>query len=137
MDSREKLYGVDIVFPCLSFFFSFYLSYMPPADELENIIKRGQFLCYFYQRESRESKTQCLQFKMMQACRKKTSWIKHFSRSNTYVYARNIVIEILSFRFFFFFFFSFSKFHIKIRLQGYERNGRKLAQCYDSLIKRL
>lgn len=30
------------------FFFSFYLSYMPPADELENIIKRGQFLCYFY-----------------------------------------------------------------------------------------
>lgn len=36
-----------------------------------------------------------------------------------------------------FFFFSFSKFHIKIRLQGYGRNGRKLAQCYDSLIKRL
>lgn len=30
------------------FFFSFYLSYMPPADELENIIKGGQFLCYFY-----------------------------------------------------------------------------------------
>lgn len=107
------------------FFFSFYLSYMPPADELENIIKRGQFLCYF-QRESRESKTQCLQFKMMQACRKKTSWIKNFSRSNTYVYARNIVIEILSFRFFFFFFFfSFSKFHIKIRLRGYGRNERE------------
>lgn len=31
----------------LFFFFSFYLSHMPPADELENIIKHGQFLCYF------------------------------------------------------------------------------------------
>lgn len=25
MDSREKLYGVDIVFPCLSFFFILFI----------------------------------------------------------------------------------------------------------------
>lgn len=74
MDSREKLYGVDIAFSLpafLSFFpffsFSFYLSHMPPADELQNITKHGRFPCYFYQRES---KTRYLQFKIMQICGK-------------------------------------------------------------------
>lgn len=31
MDSKEKLYGVDIVFPCLSFFFLFFILFIAHA----------------------------------------------------------------------------------------------------------
>lgn len=93
------------------FCFSFYLSHTPPADELENIIKRGQCsLLLLLARIAWIENAIIFAIQDDANLRKKKDvlTIKNCSRSNTLY----VIIEIL-----FIFFLFFSEFRIKIRLR--------------------